>query len=96
MGKKASTEDSKGQVENLLTELGKKIDQLLVETKDARVEVTDEIEKKINDLKKKKEKLQADFDSYKDKHEDKWQEAKGHLTGALEELKKAIAAVFNK
>lgn len=94
MANKKVTEDPKGQVENLLAELGKKIDQLLVETKGAKNEVTEEIEKKIKDLKTKKDKIQSDFDSYKDKNEDKWQDAKSHLSGALDELKKAIGAMM--
>lgn len=93
MAKKKVTEDPKGQVENLLSELGKKIDHLIIETKGAKDEVTVEIEKKITEV-KKKEKLEADFESYKDKNEDKWHEAKTHLNGALDELKKAISAMM--
>ncbi|MEP0368500.1 MAG: hypothetical protein ABJN36_16605 [Cyclobacteriaceae bacterium] len=89
-------EDPKGQVENMLSELGKKIDHLIHETKGAKDEVRVEVEKKIKDLKKKKEKLEEDFSSYKDKNEDKWVDAKSHLAIALDELKKALGAVIKK
>lgn len=89
------TNDTKGQVENILSELGKKIDQLLEETKGASVEVRADVEKKIKDLKKKKEKIEEDFSSYKDKNEDKWKGAKEHLAAAARELVKAAESVFS-
>lgn len=85
---------TKGQVENILAELGKKIDQLIVETKDASVDVRDEVESKIKDLKSKKEQIESDFNEYKDKNDGKWTEAKTHLSSALTEIKKAVDTVF--
>lgn len=86
--------DTKGQVENLLSELGKKIDHLIEETKGARKDVREDIEAKIVELKKKKDKIEKDFDSYKYQSGDKWTDAKIHLVTALQELKKAVEAVF--
>lgn len=86
--------DTKGQVESILAELGKKIDVLILEAKHASVEVRDDVERKIQELKKNKEKIERDFYEYKDKHEGKWYEAKTHLGSALHELKKAMDAVF--
>lgn len=88
--------DTKGQVEGILSELGKKIDHLIDETKDAREDVREDFEKKINELKKKKAKVEKEFYEYKDKHGDKWTDAKVHLTSALSELKKAVEAVFKE
>lgn len=90
------TNDTRGQVESILSELGKKIDQLIVETKGAKEEVRRDVEEKIRELKKKKEKLERDFESYKDKNEDKWMEVRHHLVGAIAEVKKAIEAAFKK
>jgi hypothetical protein len=90
MAKKA-----KGQVEQILSELGVKIDQLIVDTKQARGDVKVEVDKKIVDLKKRKEILEADFEEYKEKNGDKWQDAKTHLTVALGELKKAVETLFS-
>ncbi|MAE86814.1 MAG: hypothetical protein CMB80_29030 [Flammeovirgaceae bacterium] len=86
--------DTKGQVEGILAELGKKIDQLIVEAKGASKEVRDDVEVKIQELKKKKEKLEDDFNEYKEKNGDKWHDAKSHLMVALSELKKAVESVF--
>jgi Sec-independent protein translocase protein TatA len=86
--------DSQGKVEEILKELGKKIDHLISETKDASSDVRDEVEKKIEELKVKKDKLEEDFKEYK--QQEKWQDAKSHFSSALQELKKAIEAMFAK
>ncbi len=86
--------DTKGQVEGILAELGKKIDHLIVEAKGASKEVRDDVEDKIQELKKKKEKIEDDFFEYKEKNGDKWQDAKSHLTAAIGELKKAMDSVL--
>ena len=90
------TNDTKGQVDGILAELGKKIDQLIVEAKGASKEVRDEVEVKIQELKSKKEKIEEDFNDYKEKNGDKWVEAKNHLAAALGELKKAVESVFKE
>ncbi len=87
-------DNTKGQVENLLAELGKKIDVLIEETKHAGSDVHEDLDKKIKQLKKKKEKIEKDFEGYKDKNEDKWQDAKSHLTQALNEMVKAVEVIF--
>ena len=86
--------DTKGQVEEILSELGKKIDVLIQETKSAGGEVRDDIEDRIKDLKKRKSKLESDFRAYKDKNDDKWQEIKQHLVTAVHELKLAVETAF--
>lgn len=86
--------DTKGQVESVLAELGKKIDHLMEETKGAREDVRKDVEKKIVELKKKKAKIEKDFEGYKEKSGDKWTEARNHLLAAAKELKKAVESVF--
>ena len=86
--------DTKGQVEEILSELGKKIDLLIQETKSAGGEVRDDIEDRIKDLKKRKSRLESDFRAYKDKNDDKWQEIKQHLVTAVHELKLAVETAF--
>ncbi|MBV6643637.1 MAG: hypothetical protein KI791_23155 [Cyclobacteriaceae bacterium] len=86
--------DTKGQVEEILSELGKKIDVLINETKNAGGEVRDDIEDRIRELKKRKSKLESDFRAYKDKNDDKWQEIKQHLVTAVHELKLAVETAF--
>ncbi len=86
--------ESKGQVEQLLQELGKKIDQLMEEAREAKDELRDEFEEKIEELKERKEKLESEFEDFKS--QEKWQEAKVHFVSAVDELRKAVKAVFQK
>lgn len=87
--------ETKGrQVEEILSELGKKIDVLISETKEAKDDVTADIEKKIQELKKRKEKLEKDWEEYKE--QDKWQETKSHFMNALHEVRAAIDTLFTR
>lgn len=88
--------DHQGQVEKILKELGKRIDELIFEAKNAKDEIRDDIEEKIQELKKKKSKLDDEYQSFKDKNEGKWEEIKTHLGAAAEEIKMAAEAAFRK
>lgn len=88
--------DQQGQVEKILKELGKKIDDLIVDAKDAKDDIRDEVEEKIKELKKKKGKLDDEYQSFKQKNEGKWDEIKSHLALAAEEIKMAAEAAFRK
>jgi len=92
--KKEKSTDTQGRVEDVLKELGRKIDILIEDTKKATGSVRDEAEKKIEELKKRKTKLDEDFHRYK--QQEKWQEAKSHFSTALHELKQAIESLFKK
>lgn len=85
---------SEGNVEEILKELGKKIDQLIEDAKEVKDDVRDEVEKRIADLKERKSGLEDDFEEYK--QQEKWQDAKEHFFVALQELKKAAESVFKK
>ncbi len=87
-------DQTQGKVEEVLRELGKKIDELIVEATEVKDDLRDEVEKKIRDLKTKKEKLEDEIEDYK--KQEKWHEAKEHFFTALQELKKAAESVFSK
>ncbi len=89
-------ESTKGQVEDILSELGKKIDQLIEDAKGAKDTIRDDIEIKIEELKEKKSNIEEEFNAYQEKHEGKWDDVKGHLEKALNELKMAAASAFKK
>ena len=89
-------EDKQGQVESILQELGRKIDMLIADAKVAKDEIRDDIEDKINDLKDRKDKLEEEFDEFKNNNEGKWGEIKSHLKIAADEIKKAAEAAFKK
>lgn len=88
------SEESKGKVENLLTELGRKIDHLIEEAKEASGDVREEVDQKIEELKQRKDKLEDEFQEFK--NQERWQEAKVHFASAANELKQAVEKVFKK
>lgn len=88
------SEDSKGKVENLLKELGRKIDHLIEEAKEASGEVREEVDQRIDELKERKDKLEEEFKEFQS--QERWQEAKSHFSSAVHELKLAAEKVFKK
>jgi hypothetical protein len=87
-------DQSRGKVEAILRELGQKIDVLINETTSSSIEVRNELEKTIQLLKIRKEKLEEEFNSYTG--QEKWQTTKNHFGNAIGELKKAVEALLNK
>ena len=85
---------SKGKMEDILRELGHKIDILINEATSSSREVRSELDKAIQSLKKRKEKLEEEFNTYAGQK--KWQTTKNHFGNAIGELKKAVEALFNK
>lgn len=81
-----------GKIEEMLRELGKKIDHLIEEAKDAKDEIRDDLEVKIKDLKTKKDKIEEDISNYKD--DEKWQETKTHFSKALAEFRQAMESMI--
>jgi predicted nucleic acid-binding Zn-ribbon protein len=84
--------DTAGKVEDMLRELGKKIDHLIDEAKEAKDDIRDDLEDKIKDLKNKKEKIEVDINEYKDS--EKWQETKEHFSNAMAEFRQAMEAMI--
>ena len=87
-------DQSRGKVEAILRELGQKIDVLINETTSSSIEVCNELEKTIQLLKIRKEKLEEEFNTYTG--QEKWQTTKNHFGNAIGELKKAVKALLNK
>ena len=87
-------DQSRGKVEVILRELGQKIDVLINETTSSSIEVCNELEKTIQLLKIRKEKLEEEFNTYTG--QEKWQTTKNHFGNAIGELKKAVEALLNK
>jgi len=87
-------DQSRGKVEAILRELGQKIDVLINETTSSSIEVRNELEKTIQLLKIRKEKLEEELNTYTG--QEKWQTTKNHFGNAIGELKKAVEALLNK
>lgn len=86
----------RGKVEDILSELGKKIDSLISETKQAGNNISEEAEKKIHHLKEQKEKLEDEFKGYTSTTGEKWDHAKIHLNEAATEIRRAFEALLKK
>ncbi len=85
-----------GQVEKVLKELGKKIDELIIEAKGAKDDIRNKVEEGIKELQKKKSDLDDEYQSFKEKNEGKWGKIKTHVISATEEIKIAAKAAFRK
>ncbi|MBC6401870.1 MAG: hypothetical protein GDA51_02020 [Ekhidna sp.] len=83
-------------IESILSELGKKIDHLINETKKAGTKVSEEMESKIRDLKKQKDKLEEEIRDRSENSGEKWSHAKGHLNEAADSIRKAFKVLFKK
>ncbi|WP_425390648.1 hypothetical protein [Ekhidna sp.] len=84
----------KRKVEDILAELGKKIDHLVEETKSAGSKVSEEMEEQIVKLKAQKEKLEDQVNSRSAKSNEKWVEAREHMNEAAAAINKAIGVFF--
>ena len=85
---------SKGKMEEILRELGQKIDLLIKEATSSSKGVRSELEKTIQSLKMRKENLEEEFYDYTGQK--KWQTTKNHFGNAIGEFKKAVEALLNK
>ena len=70
-------DQSRGKAEAILRELGQKIDILINETTLSSIEVRNELEKSIQLLKTRKQKLEEEFNTYTGR--EKWQTTKNHF-----------------
>ena len=82
-------------VEDLFKDLGRKIDQLIERGKMSSEEVRDELDKRMDEIRKNKEKLEEDFKSFTGDKE-KWRAVETSLENAAKELKKAVETAFKK
>ncbi len=83
--------NQEGKAEKFFKDFGKKLDQFLVEAKDAGTRVESDLKKKYEELKVAGEKLKNDVEN-----KERWKEVEVNLKRAGEELEKAAKAAFKK
>ena len=83
--------NQEGKAEKFFKDFGKKLDQFLVEAKDASARVETDLRKKYEELKVAGEKLKNDVEN-----KERWKEVETSLKKAGEELEKAAKAAFKK
>jgi vacuolar-type H+-ATPase subunit I/STV1 len=84
----------KRKVEDILAELGKKIDHLVEETKQAGSKVSADMEEQIAKLKAQKEKLENQINDRSTKSGEKWAEVREHMNDAAAAINKALGVFF--
>ncbi len=83
--------NQEGAGEKFFKEFGKKLDQFLVEAKDAGTRVEADLKKKFEELKVAADKLKNDAEN-----KERWKEVEASLKKAGEELNNAVKAAFKK
>ena len=71
-----------GKAEKLLKDLGRKIDNFMVEIDDATENLQGEFKQRFEELKKSKDSLGKDFKDFKDKNKGKWEEVEAKIEAA--------------
>lgn len=83
--------NQEGKSEKFFKEFGKKMDQFLVELKDAGDRAQGDFQKKFEELKKAGENLKKEA-----KNKERWKEVEASLKKAGSELENAFKAAFKK
>lgn len=83
--------NSQGKAENFFKDFGKKIDQFVVELKDAGSRAETDMQKKFEELKEAAEKFKNEAEN-----KERWKEVESSLKKAGEELNNAFKKAFKK
>lgn len=83
-----------GKAEKMFKDLGKKIDKLIEELKVAKAQAGDEIDDRVEELKRNRDTLKDRFKDFRE--DDRWSEVEKNLENAGKELKKAFKTTFAK
>jgi molecular chaperone GrpE (heat shock protein) len=86
----------KGKAEQLLTRLGKKIDQLVKKARTSDYAQKIELEKRIKELKSDRNKLEADIKNFFKEHEKDWKEIEHRGEEFIGEVKEAMENLVGK
>lgn len=80
-----------GKAEKFFKEFGKKMDQFLIELKEAETRVETDMKDRYEELKVAAEKLKKDAEN-----KERWKEVEASLKKAGEELNNAVKSAFKK
>ena len=83
--------NSEGKAENFFKDFGKKLDQFIVELKDAGSRVETDMQKKYEELKEAAEKFKNEAEN-----KERWKEVESSLKKAGSELENAFKKAFKK
>jgi len=83
--------NQEGKAESFFKDFGKKIDQFLVEVKDASTRVEADLQKKFDELKVAGEKIRKEAEN-----KERWKEVETNLKKAGDEFNNAFKSAFRK
>lgn len=86
--------ENKTTAEQLLQDLGKKIDELIEKGKEKAEEL--DVDQHVEDLKDGINTLSEEFENFTEKHKDQFQEVGNHLEKAIHEMKNVVENIFSK
>ncbi len=84
-------ETNDGKAEKFFKDFGKKVDQFILEAKDAGSRLEVDLQKKYDELKVTAEKLKSEAEN-----KERWKEVEASLKKAGDELSNAFKAAFKK
>ncbi len=84
-------EETDGKAEKFFKDFGKKVDQFILEAKDAGSRLEVDLQKKYDELKVTAEKLKSEAEN-----KERWKEVEASLKKAGDELSNAFKAAFKK
>jgi lysyl-tRNA synthetase class I len=84
-------ENQEGKAEKFFKDFGKKLDQFLVEVKDASTRVEADMQKRYEELKVAAEKLKKEAEN-----KERWKEVESSLKKAGAEMENAFKSAFKK
>ena len=84
-------ETNDGKAEKFFKDFGKKVDQFILEAKDAGSRLEVDLQKKYDELKVTAEKLKSEAEN-----KERWKEVEASLKKAGDELSNAVKAAFKK
>lgn len=84
-------EENDGKAEKFFTEFGKKVDQFIIEAKEAGTRIEGDLQKRYEELKVAGEKLKGEVEN-----KERWKEVEVSLKKASDELSNAFKAAFKK
>jgi Sec-independent protein translocase protein TatA len=81
--------EKRGKIEQLLMELGRKMDQLIHEAKHATGDLQQDFSEKMEEMNKSREKLEQELKDFT-QDEAKWKEVQIRLQNAAHEIRQAV------
>ena len=85
-----------GSAEKMFKKFGKKVDELLDDLKSSKEQAKDELNPRLEELKRNKVKIEKEFKCFIEKHRGTWDEFEKNLQKAGTQIKDAFGSAFSK